>query len=316
MSSPKGEEVVSGVQNEKNGDEKPSSTLLWDKEFSKRALDELFTLTTQYKSTKQYNKLLQFITSFRRYSPFNAMLIYIQKPGSVYVAPPCRWLRDYNCRVKPNAQPIVILQPRGPVMFVFDVSDTEGDSDFLPPEIKRPLEIKSGHIGNELEHLIKNGKRDGIRILTAHHGAHRGGSIGPTETEGQYIQLDDKNKNQVPLRYELLISEHLTREARFATLAHELGHLYCGHIGTPEPRWWPDRQGLSENIFEFEAESVAYLVCKRKAIEPISDTYLSGYLENDKEMPTISLERVMAAAGLIENMANKILKPRKKPTDI
>jgi hypothetical protein len=58
------------------------------------------------------------------------------------------------------------------------------------------------------------------------------------------------------------------------------------------------------------------LVCKRKGIEPISDVYLSGYLEDDKEMPTISLERVMAASGLIESMANKTLKPRKKPTDI
>ena len=66
--------------------------------------------------------------------------------------------------------------------------------------------------------------------------------------------------------------------SRYATLVHELGHLYCGHLGTPHDRWWPDRRGLTQQVEEFEAESVAYLVCHRVGILPTSDQYLSGHL--------------------------------------
>jgi len=98
---------------------------------------------------------------------------------------------------------------------------------------------------------------------------------------------------------------------RYATLVHELGHLYCGHLGTPNDRWWPNRRGLSLKSREFEAESVAYLVCRRAGIEPPSDEYLSGYLEQDGEVPMISLDRVLTAAGLIEQMGRESMKPRK-----
>jgi hypothetical protein len=49
-------------------------------------------------------------------------------------------------------------------------------------------------------------------------------------------------------------------ESRYATLVHELAHLYCGHLGTPDDGWWPDRQNLSLTVCEFEAESVSDLV--------------------------------------------------------
>jgi len=68
---------------------------------------------------------------------------------------------------------------------------------------------------------------------------------------------------------------------------------------------------LSLKSREFEAESVAYLVCRRAGIEPPSDEYLSGYLEQDGEVPMISLDRVLTAAGLIEQMGHESMKPRK-----
>lgn len=279
----------------------------WERESNKRALDELFHLTTQYRSGERFAELLRFVSRFRRYSPFNAMLIHIQKPGSVYVSPPSRWRRDYGRSIKPNAQPVVILQPMGPVMFVFDVSDTEGEP--LPPKFEKPLEVRDGKVGSELDRLIENAKRDGVRVLMAKHGSHRGGSIGETETTGQRVFIDDKR--DVPLRYELLLSEHLSKASRFATLVHELGHLYCGHLGTPNSKWWPDRQGLRKEVREFEAESVAYLVCKRNGIETTSDEYLSGYLTSGRDVPPISFERVMTSAGLIESMAHRKLGLRK-----
>lgn len=96
-----------------------------EKEQARRALDDLFNLARKYKSTKEYAELLRFVARFRFYSPYNAMLVHIQRPGSTYVAPAHRWLNQFQHRIKPGAQPLVILQPMGPLMFVFDVSDTE-----------------------------------------------------------------------------------------------------------------------------------------------------------------------------------------------
>jgi hypothetical protein len=100
-------------------------------------------------------------------------------------------------------------------------------------------------------------------------------------------------------------------EARYATLVHELAHLYCGHLGTPNKSWWPDRRGLAERPKEFEAESVCYLVCKRLGIDNPSDKYLSGYVGQNEAIPAISLDCVMKAAGLIERMGREHLGARR-----
>jgi hypothetical protein len=113
------------------------------------------------------------------------------------------------------------------------------------------------------------------------------------------------------VRYERIFNANPSREAQYATLAHELGHLYCGHLGTPNPKWWPDRQGLRVAVREFEAESVCYLVCLRRGIKNPSAKYLHGYLDANAELPSISLERVLVAAGLIEQMGKRRLGFRK-----
>ena len=92
---------------------------------TKRALDQLFHEARRYRSSQEYWELLEFVTRFHAYSPFNAMLSHVQMPGATFVAPAGRWNRDYGRSIKPAARPIVILQPMGQVMFVFDVSDTE-----------------------------------------------------------------------------------------------------------------------------------------------------------------------------------------------
>lgn len=110
--------------------------------------------------------------------------------------------------------------------------------------------------------------------------------------------------------FDMIVNQHLSPEQKFATIAHELGHLYCGHLGPEDARWWPCRTGLPHIVEEFEAESVAWLVCKRAGIRPCSDKYL-GHLSMFDEMPAINLELVLIAAGLIESMAERSLGKRK-----
>lgn len=117
---------------------------------------------------------------------------------------------------------------------------------------------------------------------------------------------------EVPVRYELLLSGTLSRESQYVTLVHELAHLYCGHLGTPNRKWWPDRRGLLHAAVEFEAECVSYLVCARVGIQTRADAYLSAYVKTKDRVPPISLECIMKAAGIIESMGSKRLKPRKE----
>jgi len=293
----------------------------WEQDVVKRALDELFQLTCQYKSSKSFYELMKFVARFRFYSPFNAMLIHTQMAGARFVAPPHRWLRDYNRRIKTGARPLVILQPMGPVMFVFDVSDTEPTKDAqpLPREVEFPFEVKKGKIGGELDRLVENAKRDGIRIIASHEGSQSAGSIRVVAKAVKAFQKfqigTDKSRKpvfaQIPVRYDLLVNGKLSREAQFATITHELAHLYCGHLGTPNPKWWPDRRGLNHEVREFEAESLSYLVCSRASIDSGSEAYLSGYIGQQDKVPPISLDCVMKAAGLIETMSQGKMKARK-----
>lgn len=128
----------------------------------------------------------------------------------------------------------------------------------------------------------------------------------------QVKHLPDPEYVQVPLRYEMLLNSKLSAEAKYATIVHELAHLYCGHLGTPNSKWWPDRRGLKQSIEEFEAEAVCYMVCTRLGIDNPSDEYLSGYMQSNEEVPPISLECVMKVAGLIEKMGREKLPIRKE----
>jgi hypothetical protein len=290
-----------------------------DEKETKRALDELFILARQYRTGSAYQDLMRFVAHFRYYSPYNAMLIHVQMPGATFVAPAHRWIRDYRRSIKPNARPLVILQPMGPVMFVFDVSDTEagGESMHLPTDVERPFEVQKGVAGKHLETTIQNAERDGVRTHRRQEGSQSAGSIHMASGKQAPLKFPISGNRapfptfvDVPVRYELIINSMLSDEAQYATLVHELAHLYGGHVGTPNEKWWPDRQRLPHEAREFEAESVSYLICERLGIESPSAAYLAGYLK-DKEPPEISLECVMKSTGLIEQMGQKRLKQRK-----
>ena len=293
----------------------------WSEDATKHGLDELFNATYAYRNSKEFMKMMRFVSRFRFYSPYNALLIRLQRPGARFVATPTRWKRDYDRYVKPNGSPIVILQPMGPVMFVFDVSDTEPGPNAkpIPTDVDKPFEPQGGIIGPELKKTIENAKRDGIRIHSQETGSQRAGSIQAVGKQHlpplQFYTGKNKDGNSkykaIPVQYELLFSAKLSSEARYATLVHELAHLYCGHLGTPNKKWWPDRFGLSHAAVELEAESVTYLVCTRLNIKNPSAAYLSGFVKKNVKLPKISLECVMKAAGLIENMGKARLKPRK-----
>src|SRR6202023_553532 len=134
----------------------------------------------------------------------------------------------------------------------------------LPIQIRDPFHVRSGKIGGQLALTIENAKRDGVRVAERACGSQRAGSI-QRAAAGQHLEFTFAKKptpqsTQIPLGFELLLNSALSPESQYGTLVHELAHLYCGHLGTPNDRWWPDRQNLSHTIREFEAESVILCV--------------------------------------------------------
>lgn len=295
---------------------------VWERDATRRVLDELFSLTNQYRSSVAFHDLTEFVTRFRSYAPFNAMLIHVQMPGATFVASPSRWFQCYRRRIQPGASPIVILRPMGPVMFVFDVSETEPlqDAPSLPPEVENPFYATGTKIGSGLCRLIDNGKRDGVRVTWSKQGSQSAGSIAiriaGKGVSGSQPALSgfDSHRNpimvNIPVGFDLVVNSMLNRESQYATIVHELAHLYCGHLGSPNPKWWPDRRGMDSTSEEFEAESVAYLVCRRCQIDSRSGQYLANFVSKHAQVPRISLELVMTSARLIETMTRKRLKIR------
>lgn len=283
----------------------------------KGALDELFLLAGKYRKSERFKELLEVVSSFKRYSMFNAMLVNTQMRGARYVLPAKQWIRDYGRMPKENAQPLVMLQPMGPVMFGFDVSQTNGRE--LPRSFANPFEVGGRLQGQDFERSILNAKRDGVIVHRKALGSALGGYVRNAGDPSHFVGVDRSAGEQrvvqvdgqdVPIVAEITLNDNFPYETNYATLTHELGHLYCGHVGTPNTRWWPDRQRLDRNTAEFEAESVSYLVCVRAGLETPAAAYLHGYLNANAEVPRISLEFVFKAAHRIESMRLKRLKTR------
>ena len=295
------------------------TTAEWDRDSAQSALDELFQCALRYTGSKEFEGLMRFTARFRMYSPFNALLAHIQMPGASYVAPPHRWARDYDRRIRLGARPIVLLRPGGPVMFAFDVSDTQPlpGAKPLPRHVTDPFATSGPvRVGGQLERTVENAKRDGVLIAENDAGSQSAGQINAMES-GEFVSFQFRTRpypesRDVKVCYELLLNARHSPEEQYATLAHELAHLYCGHLGTPNLDWWPSRCWVPEKEREFEAESVAFLVCSRLGIENPSHEYLSGYLKDHISIPAISLNCVMKSAGLIEQMGQRPLGLRKE----
>ena len=89
---------------------------------------------------------------------------------------------------------------------------------------------------------------------------------------------------------------------QFATVAHELGHLFLGHLGKDKYLNIPERPPLQHSQRELEAESLSYIVCARNGVLSQSESYLSTHVKSDTTVDQIDLYQVMRAAGQVETL--------------
>ena len=87
---------------------------------------------------------------------------------------------------------------------------------------------------------------------------------------------------------------------QLTTLAHELGHLFLGHLGPDKKLNVSARNASDHAQEELEAESVAYVVCARNGVASASETYLANYVKKNTTLDQIDVYQVMRAAGQVE----------------
>jgi IrrE N-terminal-like domain len=279
---------------------------------------------------------LDFANSFRRLSAWNAYMAYIQRPGASAIASEYEW-KTVKRVVKADAVPIIVLWPRSPIRFVYELADTSSEIDRVA--LKDPFAVEGKLHPNALKTLQAGLAKQNafqIEIELRRHGFHYAGSAAQQATvsaEGSLAALvsngspigefasgnadtarselirvaENGAERRIP-SYRVTVNDRLNERERFATIAHELGHIFCGHLGgcnsltVDDEGGWPNRTDLEKHEREIEAEAVAYLVCSRGGIVPASVQYLRAHA-GKADIRLINLDLIVRAAGRIERLA-------------
>lgn len=262
------------------------------------AIDQLFRSALHDKGTYAFDEFLGFARKFNNLSVYNAMLVRLQRPGAAMVGSRRLW-RQLDRKVLPDAIPIVILQPFGPVRFIFELGDTDGKP--LPGQNQNPL-FAHGAVTEEVFQRTKNAaEKFAVEVVeTDQYGNNLAGTAAGLGVCPKRLIGNKERAFRVKLN-----SKH-DLPSKYATLAHELGHIYCGHLGTDCKGRWPNRSQLSSKARELEAEAVAWLVCQRIGITTRSKEYLHELID-EAGLQLVSVYAIYEAANRVESRAE----PRK-----
>ncbi|MDO8984353.1 ImmA/IrrE family metallo-endopeptidase [Cypionkella sp.] len=248
-------------------------------------IDELIQQTNLYATSASFISLLEFVAKMRGFAPFNAMLLHAQKPGITHAATATDWTRKFNRTPKPDARPLIVLQVMGPVGFVFDILDTEGDD--LPPDAFA-FPTLGDLSAAQMAEIVTAIKRAKIAVEYVDKGDGAAGSVSRTN-----VMLKGEERPVWKIR----LNQNHAPPVQFVTLAHELAHLFLGHLGADHVRHISARSHLKHDLQEVEAETVAWLVAHRNGLKPKSEAYLDQYKLAFK---ALDVATILRAANAVE----------------
>ncbi|MCF8081801.1 MAG: hypothetical protein K9M96_01795 [Deltaproteobacteria bacterium] len=283
-------------------------------------LEKLLDKSKDFRHSMEFYDRLVFIKQSRYLAPYNAFLAMQQRSDITFVLSAYKWESQYQRKPRDNVQPIVIMKPFGPVEFVYDIKDTEGEGlfDYFPnlptEEVCRRLYPVDGWIP-PLEHqyqiMVFNCRRLGLKFHEAlldprHHGQAK------FVSNRLRIPKKEVTKENRLTNYEIQVNRAYPVEGKLGALVHELAHIFSGHLeGSPETQ-----QSKDDSELEFEAEAVSYLYCYRRDFKPKSEQYLSNYLKDGWNPPLVMFETILKALKGIEDLSKdpaeeKAFLPRK-----
>lgn len=238
------------------------------------------------KNSESYKEFLDFQAKFHKYSWRNTLLIYAQCPNASMISGWHGW-KKLGRHVKKGEKSIVILRPvtkKQPVLDangnpvldekgkpkheyriartkdgvplfttapVFDVSQTDGD-----PVPEGPAKVLTGEAPpgyqDKLEEAIQ------AQGYTVERKKLPDGLNGATDPKTKVVYLSDS-----------------LEPAQVAkTTAHELAHILADHVSDLES--YHTGHGGCRGLYEREAESVAYVLCKDAGMD--TSDYSFGYV--------------------------------------
>ena len=261
---------------------------VFESEEARSLLDQLLADSRLYTRSAEYKALLDFVVRLRNFAPFNAMLLQVQKPGLTYAASARDWRHRFGRNPKEGARPLLILWPFGPVALVYDVLDTEGEK--LPEDVASFF--AHGPIDQaRLASFVTRSNKRGIECHSIDAGDGKAGSI-------RVVKRGATDKDAA--LYRMNINRNHATNVQFATLAHELGHLFLGHLGPDRVLNVPERRSMAHRQIELEAESVSFLVCARNGVTSKAEAYLAAYVAENTTIEEVDLYQIMRAAGQVE----------------
>lgn len=259
------------------------------------AVDSLLKAALASRGPIAFLEFLEFACRVRRMALFNALMVKIQRPGCVLAATRRDWAQ-LGRQPFPDAVPMVMLRPFGPLNFAYDIDDTGGAP--MPQEGHQFFQAAGQVSPLEFRRVIKLADEHFIRVEeTDQYGTALAGTAAAINLMPE--ELADGS------RWRIRFSSRMSPAQKFATLAHELGHVFCGHLGRHPLMLWPSRRGLSLAQREIEAESVAWLVCQRRGVTPKSAEYLHSLVRDHPQLDEVSLWAIFSAASRIEAGAKR-----------
>ncbi|AWB83519.1 ImmA/IrrE family metallo-endopeptidase [Corynebacterium liangguodongii] len=257
--------------------------------FDAHLADLLTRIQDADEATRSYMTLLESVAKpTRTLSPFNSMLVQLQRPGAHHALSRTEW-EKYARRPRHATPAIMILKPFGPVEPVFEFSDTEPIPgredeaiDLTPPfELVKASADPAPYVNKLLDHAC----HIGIDPVASHLGDALAGDARRIN-RGVKVVHRQRNEHHFTLRFLVRYNQRHSPAAQFQTLAHEYAHVLLGHLGpldsdAPDNEWNAEtrsRTHLPRAIAELEAESVAYLVCMTHGVDGNSAAYLRGYV--------------------------------------
>lgn len=273
------------------------------------SINEFFSRVLELKDSELIIRYFEFLKKVPDHSPFNNTLVFIQNPDCSYYATAKQWEGRFNRIIKKDARPMVVLFPFGPVDFVYDIKDTEGET-ITHKKIIYWWRENGGTLNEKIiEKTFLNLKK--IKIDYKQLRARKYFEKIEFRTGG-YAQLtlqDSKVSIALHPRYSKASIES------YGVLCHEIAHILLGHLGQivipskkenkPNKEIVKDRQKIPKHTKEIEAELVAWIVFNGLGIEKNSESYIAGWLTGQKDIEKINMSDVLRVSGKIQEMGKR-----------
>ena len=110
-------------------------------------------------------------------------------------------------------------------------------------------------------------------------------SDGPVNPTGLLGYTDPKTR-------QVVVDSRLPATAKVFVIAHELGHIHCGHVDRP------GEYGLHRGVAETEAEATAYMVMRHLGVRPAdADSFSAGYIASWSKGDPDAVSKAMSRAS-------------------